>query len=41
MFYKAIEYYLMSKVDGQMSRGNRDNCPEYSRILIYFLLRKI
>jgi hypothetical protein len=30
---KAIIFRLLMKVDGQISRGNRDKCPEDSWIV--------
>jgi hypothetical protein len=36
--YKTIVYYLMIKGDGQVSRGEKDKCPDYVRIYIVYLL---
>jgi hypothetical protein len=33
LFIKAIVFYLLTKVDGQVSRVDRDICPEHPWIL--------
>ena len=35
---KTIVFYLVTKVDGQVTRGNRDKCPVHLWIFIYYLL---
>jgi hypothetical protein len=37
--FKKIVFYFLVKVDGQMSRVNRDKCPVHLYILVFYLHR--
>jgi hypothetical protein len=41
LLFKKIVFHFLTKVDGHVSRVNRDKCPENRWIIYLYLLRTI